>query len=696
MFRLPGLFSLILFFIILRLDSSRADSTDDPWKKFNLACSKLKTPPGLELRISSDKTRYYAGEPILITTTYEMKGPEQAKIETRNYDRSGRLGNLYWTVVGPDGKLASDPLSVSWLSGMGGGLGGGPDVISEGNPVSQKFYLNEWARFELPGEYEIALISKRLQGPWKIASNRIKIKIRKPSVDEVYMAARKYARILDAPKPECGSKNYEERRKALLFLRFLHHEKAVPYYFKYLNDDELSYQAACGLYGLPDRRKTFNMVYSRIYEKDFPVSEIVYWLFVNLYHSIHYSPEKAKNIELRYQLPEDRKQAIVKRLRKIAAGKNPKARAVSVLTLTSWNEKDSDYAVELAKCLKDLPKEKLYKALYRLKHKKSPGISPYLEKYVRSPDRDVRTCAIAGLINQGNKKYMNIYLDDYVSEKPYYSWISDFPKELSEERQLKLASYLDHPDRDIAEGAAKRLCKFASSKKLVPYIKKGIQRWRHPYGPKPYILEIWAKVAPEEAKSAIFEFMKSNLPSIRSYGDAGILKYYLDDPEAIALLTEIARSGDGYRAREVLMNAKRPEIVPILLEYVRARKDPEGELHWSCCLERVTGHILPLTTDHDTPAKRKAVIDEWERWWNANKDKSVSERARLNIEHAISLLDSEEISARANYYLVRTAGKDFSPDLYMDKDGNINCLKLKELWTDWWKKNSRFFVPVKK
>lgn len=684
--------------------AGEADGQSDPWTAFERQRATLRGPEGLTLALSTDKKEYYSGEPILVTTTYRVKGPAKVEVWAGTYDRSGRILDLHWTVVGPDGKPAEDPLAGYWLGGICGGLGNHA-TVSEGEPFSQAFYVNEWARFDLEGHYEIAAVSRRLSCAGSVASDRVKVRIRKPTETEIDAAIARYTKAMDEKKPKRDFKGGFDYHKASLFLRFLHHEKAVPHYLEYLNEREFSFQAACGLYGLPSKERAFEALSAKIAEEDYPISETARWFYQRLYRSVN-PPAEDEKTGWPHGLTEEEREEIKAKLRRLAATKSPTARAISVFALTPANKSDVDYAIELAKSLKDMPEDLLGEAVHRVGLKKGAGIVPYLQGYLDHENERVRTNALAGLVRQGIERYVEMYLDDYVSEQPRFRSIYDHPKELTEERQLKLAALLDHPKRDVAERAANRLKKFAMTKKIVPYIREGLRRWTYPYGPKPRILEVWAKVDPEGAKRPLVSYMRSDEPTNRPHDIVGSLKHYLDDPNVVLLIMNVARSNRGqWHASQVLVEAGRPEVVPVLLERARAAPNALSCSSWRQDLEKVTGHIVPLTTEHNNSAKQAAVLDEWELWWNRYKGKPLIDGERSNIEHAIGLLEVETdgLWGRAHGFLTKATGKKFNRELYEDPvEGPIkdlkttNVKKLRALWTDWWKANRETFRPAQR
>ncbi len=144
------------------------------WAGFEKQCRELNTPPGLMLTISTECNIFTIGEPVPVKFTYSIKGPGQVVINLRSYDRSGRLNEIEWTAVGPDGRPTTDPLNCyPGFCGFGGGLGNNA-TVRENQPTSQQFDANEWIRFDQPGVYEFAVISGLVENG-QVASNRIRI-----------------------------------------------------------------------------------------------------------------------------------------------------------------------------------------------------------------------------------------------------------------------------------------------------------------------------------------------------------------------------------------------------------------------------------------------------------------------------------------------------------------------------------------
>ncbi len=96
----------------------------------------------LTIRFVDGANRFHVGEVIPIELSFRAMFPDMYDMESRNYDRSGRL-NIEQFHVTPPGR---DPLQSYYSTGgfIGGGLGG-PRVLSS-EPQIMREDLNERAR----------------------------------------------------------------------------------------------------------------------------------------------------------------------------------------------------------------------------------------------------------------------------------------------------------------------------------------------------------------------------------------------------------------------------------------------------------------------------------------------------------------------------------------------------------------------
>jgi len=244
-------------------------------------------PEGLSLTISVDKNTYFLGEIIPITLTFSNNSDIEYYVETRAHDRSGRLHDITFYVDGPSGGY-SDPLEThSW--GIGGGLSGGPERLGQ---YSQVFTLNEWIRFDIPGDYRIYCTTTRV---WarndrsrqiiNLCSQIIKIKLR--PANKVFIAET-VSKALENLKSE----DREIRRNSVRTLRFLAVPESVEAIVGILGDPmgQLCYQAYFGIIGSRDWPHARKTLYGRIADPD---------IVVNYYYVralVHISLQRQKHI----------------------------------------------------------------------------------------------------------------------------------------------------------------------------------------------------------------------------------------------------------------------------------------------------------------------------------------------------------------------------------------------------------------
>jgi hypothetical protein len=102
--------------------------------------------------------RFHVGEIIPIELSFAASVTGAYDMETRNYDRSGRL-NIEQFHVTPAGR---DPLQNFYSYGgfIGGGLGGSLGLTVE--PRTMREDLNEWVALDQPGHYTLYITSERV------------------------------------------------------------------------------------------------------------------------------------------------------------------------------------------------------------------------------------------------------------------------------------------------------------------------------------------------------------------------------------------------------------------------------------------------------------------------------------------------------------------------------------------------------
>jgi hypothetical protein len=179
----------------------------------------------LTIHFASGTSVFHAGEVIPIELSFTASLPDAYDMDTRNYDRSGRL-NIEQFHVSPPGR---DPLANYYADGafFGGGLGSSRVLSSE--PQHMREDLNEWVALDDPGHYTLYVSTGRVsrRGPTKdepleLVSNSLEFDVlaASPEWQEQTLAAA--VSILDST----GSTD-EERREAIRRVRFLDSPRSI-------------------------------------------------------------------------------------------------------------------------------------------------------------------------------------------------------------------------------------------------------------------------------------------------------------------------------------------------------------------------------------------------------------------------------------------------------------------------------------
>src|SRR6266436_3611804 len=112
----PCLLPLVI--ALLTLSSALSHAQDDP------CAPVVNQPSDISLQLSSNdgQTIFRQGEVIALTATYSSVSERPYSLDTRNYDRSGRLSGTEVFCIDPS--VEKDPLS-DYIEGVMGFIGGG-------------------------------------------------------------------------------------------------------------------------------------------------------------------------------------------------------------------------------------------------------------------------------------------------------------------------------------------------------------------------------------------------------------------------------------------------------------------------------------------------------------------------------------------------------------------------------------------
>ena len=109
---------------------------------------------------ANGQTRFRVGETIPLKLSFTSSAAKKYQINLAAYDRSGRMSYETFAVE-PDGNW-SDPLRAYFAGGahMMGGLSTSRFLSSRPTVISVD--LNEWVRFDRPGDYVLRVVSRRV------------------------------------------------------------------------------------------------------------------------------------------------------------------------------------------------------------------------------------------------------------------------------------------------------------------------------------------------------------------------------------------------------------------------------------------------------------------------------------------------------------------------------------------------------
>ena len=125
------------------------------------------------IQLANGQTRFHVGETIPVEMAFSSTVPNAYKIDTRSYDRSGRLNSEVFH-VSPEGR---DPLREYFAHGpfLFGGLSSGPVNLTL-EPRIIREDLNEWLALDKPGHYSLSVTTYRV-GPRERTSNTVEFDV---------------------------------------------------------------------------------------------------------------------------------------------------------------------------------------------------------------------------------------------------------------------------------------------------------------------------------------------------------------------------------------------------------------------------------------------------------------------------------------------------------------------------------------
>jgi len=233
---------------------------DDP-------CAPVVDQPGdisLQLSLKDGQTIFRQGEVIGLTVTYSSASEKPYSLDTRSYDRSGRLSGTEVSCIDPP--IERDPLTDYFEGGVGwtgGGLSSTWELRRQG-PFVVNIELNEWKSLS-PGSYHLRISGHRVSLPGEnpearpipLQSNEVEFQVVEASAEWQAEQLSAAMHTLDSADPSS-----DEAKRAVKVLRFLGSEASTRELARRYwgsNAQPLGWDLKFGLFGLsppyPSHRK---------------------------------------------------------------------------------------------------------------------------------------------------------------------------------------------------------------------------------------------------------------------------------------------------------------------------------------------------------------------------------------------------------------------------------------------------------
>lgn len=245
--------------------------------------STSTTSQGLQLQLSTNATVYRQGELIPLELSFTSKLSNRYQINMASYDRSGRMNYEQFSVVPAEG--TSDPLFVYFNSNsffLGGGLTNFK-ILSD-TPYVIHLNLNEWVRFDKPGNYRVTVTSQRVSDApggksfyhgavQDLESNTIQVRIVEPDDAWRQSELKKILTDFDDSPPPTAALSSNQRLAAATALRYLGSADAARELARHLRGEENQVDWACmfGLIGSPNKLVGYEEMKRLLVDPDFPV-----------------------------------------------------------------------------------------------------------------------------------------------------------------------------------------------------------------------------------------------------------------------------------------------------------------------------------------------------------------------------------------------------------------------------------------
>jgi hypothetical protein len=247
-------------------------------------CSVAVAQPSdisLQLSLKNGQNVFREGEIIGLVAQYSSPTDKKYYLNTRNYDRNGRLDGMEVFCLEPT--MGDDPLSDYFngvMISMGGGLSA--EETASDKPYTVNLELNEWKSLP-PGSYRLRILSHRVVAPTKGNSyepNALQIPLRSNDVEFQVVKADSgwQGEQLAAAESALDSSGAtdEDAKHAVRVLRFLGSEAATRELARRFwsgNEQPFGWDLKFGLFGSRYRTAAIERMKDALKNPQHPVTQ---------------------------------------------------------------------------------------------------------------------------------------------------------------------------------------------------------------------------------------------------------------------------------------------------------------------------------------------------------------------------------------------------------------------------------------
>ena len=237
------------------------------------------TDASFALSVKDGQTVFREGEILGLSLAFTSTTPGKYSLNTRNYDRSGRLNAETFCLEPTQGR---DPLDDYFLSGLtgfiGGGIGGSQPLTAAAATV--QIELNEWKALPA-GRYRLRLVSSRVErraGAGEPGSGIINTPLRSNTVEFEIVAATpewQVERLAAALKAVDSGPSEDSKKQGARMLRFLGSEAAareLARRYWSLNDQPFGWEFMFGLVASSHRQTAIDAMKAAIADPLHPIT----------------------------------------------------------------------------------------------------------------------------------------------------------------------------------------------------------------------------------------------------------------------------------------------------------------------------------------------------------------------------------------------------------------------------------------